>query len=256
MVIPLPEGTYTVDAAKVFIPFDPSIDSLLDRPASLVVDIVPFLLKIGSDLIVIDPGLGFTDEQYGFTIYRNLSRAGFKPDDVSLVLLSHLHKDHAGGICYKGDSSFNLMFPKAKYFCQEKEMELALSKHTSSYEHEKLQFLKASKQLNMLNGNGNINPHIRYEVSGGHTPYHQVFYMEDESKDYFFGGDVLPQSSQIFRKFIAKYDFDGAKSAQLRAQYGRNGAATGLIFLFFHDAKTPMAKIQNAGDHLMIEPTV
>src|ERR1043165_4025423 len=210
MVFPLSEGTYTVDESKEFISFNSAEDKLLERAASLVVDIVPFLIKANNDLIIIDPGLGLKFKNGDFQIHENIRRHGFSPDEVTMVFLSHLHKDHAGGICYGSGQAFNLMFPKAKYFCQQKELEFALTKkNSSSYNFEQLEFLQHSPNLKFLNGDGNIIPEIRYEMSGGHTPHHQVFFLDFSSKRFFFGGDVLPQSSQIIRRFIAKYDFDG-----------------------------------------------
>lgn len=258
MVFPLPEGTYTVDSSKKFIPFDSSKDKLENRPASLLVDIVPFLIKTKSDLVIVDPGLGFSknDPESGhpdFQIHENIRRSGFSPGEISMVLLSHLHKDHADGICYRANGSFNLMFPNATYFCQEKEMELAFTKKNSrSYTFEKLEFLQHSGALKFLNSDGNIDPGIRYEMSGGHTPYHQVFFIESGGETFFFGGDVVPQPSQIIRRFIAKYDYDGKKSSQLREEYARRGAAENWIFMFFHDGKTPMARLVKENHHYKI----
>ena len=124
MISPLTEGTFTVDKTKHFIPFDPLKDQLKDRPASLLVDIVPFLVKTKNDLVVIDPGLGMQSQGGDFMIHENINKADFAADDVSVVLLSHLHKDHANGICYGKVPAFNLMFPNASYYCQEKELEL------------------------------------------------------------------------------------------------------------------------------------
>src|SRR5438045_2535641 len=103
MVYPLSEGRFTVDASKVFIPFDESKDELADRPASLVVDIVPFLIKTKNDLVVIDPGLGFlaSESSTGYQIEKNIRQHGFSLGEVTMVLLSHLHKDHAGGISFE-----------------------------------------------------------------------------------------------------------------------------------------------------------
>ncbi|HYV92194.1 MAG TPA: MBL fold metallo-hydrolase [Chitinophagales bacterium] len=254
MVFPLSEGTYTVDDSKRFIPFNSSTDKLEDRPSSLVVDIVPFLLKTKNDLIIIDPGLGLEYENGDFQIHENIRRHGFSPDQITMVLLSHLHKDHAGGICYGSNQAFNLMFPKATYFCQQKELEFAFTKRNSpSYVFEKLEFLQHSPGLKFLNGDGNINPEIRYEVSGGHTPNHQVFFIQSSNKKFFFGGDVVPQSSQIIRRFIAKYDFDGKKSAQLREEYAHHGAKENWTFLFFHDGKNPIARVSEKNNRFQIE---
>lgn len=203
-VIPLSEGTYTVDISKRFVPFHPQTDHLSDRPASLVVDIVPFLIQTSGELVVVDPGLGFQGNDGEFMIHSSIMRHGYSADDVSLVLLSHLHKDHAGGLAYGKDGAYNLMFPKATVYCQEKEMEYAFTKkESSSFDFEKLEFIRRSPKLRFMNGDGTLNEEIRFEISGGHTPFHQVFFFGTEEKKYFFGGDVVPQPSQIIRRFVA-----------------------------------------------------
>jgi len=243
-VFPLSEGTYTVDNSKTFIPFDSAKDQLEDRPASLVVDIVPFLIKLKNELIVIDPGLGFMDSSGEFMIHAAINRHGYSAEDVSMVLLSHLHKDHAKGIAYGNNGAYNLMFPNANIYCQEKEMEYAFSKTGSpSFDFEKLEYLNRSSNLKFVNGSGKLNDEINYEVSGGHTPYHQVFTIHSGKEIFFYGGDVVPQPSQIIRRFVAKYDYDGKLSAQRRAEYSKQGAEDGWTFLFFHDGKIPMAKV-------------
>ena len=253
-VLPLFEGTYTVDDSKTFLPFDPSKDSLENRPASLLVDIVPFMIRTTNELVIIDPGLGLQDKNGEFQIHENIRKHGFTPEDVSIVLLSHLHKDHANGICYGRDSAFNLMFPKAGYFCQEKEMEYAFTKTSSpSFDFDKLKFLQQSPQLKLLNGTGSLDEEIQYEVSGGHTPYHQVFMINTSDMKYFFGGDIVPQPSQVIRKFIAKYDFDGKLSAQRRNEYARRGAEEGWQFLFFHDGKMPVGKVTSSAKGFSVQ---
>lgn len=254
MVCPLFEGTFTVDESKKFIPFNSSKDKLDDRPASLLVDIVPFLIKTNDDLIIIDPGLGLPSDSGNFYIDGSIRSHGFSPDEITMVLLSHLHKDHAGGVCYGKDRAFNLMFPTASYFCQQKELEYAFTKKNSpSYEFEKLEFLQHSPNLKLLTGDGDINSNIHYEISGGHTPYHQVFFLNSSNEIFFYGGDVLPQSSQIIRRFIAKYDYDGKKSTELRQQYAHRGAQENWTFLFFHDGKKPIAHVREKNNRFEIE---
>jgi glyoxylase-like metal-dependent hydrolase (beta-lactamase superfamily II) len=101
-VIPLSEGAFTIDKTKLFVPFDTGRDDLQQRPVgSLLVEIQPFVVVTTDDIIVIDTGLGFeTGGQ--LQIHANLGAAGIDPGKVTKVLLSHLHKDHAGGICTGG----------------------------------------------------------------------------------------------------------------------------------------------------------
>ena len=98
-IIPLSEGAFTIDATKKFIPFDTSTDDLQQRPkGSLLVEIQPFAIITSKDIIVIDTGLGFTEPDGTLQIHQNLINNGINPMEVTKVLLSHLHKDHSGGI--------------------------------------------------------------------------------------------------------------------------------------------------------------
>jgi glyoxylase-like metal-dependent hydrolase (beta-lactamase superfamily II) len=183
-----------VDDSKVFIPFDAAKDDIKDRPASLLVDIVPFLVQTKKELVVIDQASGCFRPMENIIFMKTLPAKGYKPEDVSIVLLSHLHKDHASGICYGKEGAYNLMFPNARYYCQEQEMKAAFaSKDSPSYLLDKLDFLRHTSNLVYMNGDGSIDADIKYEVSGGHTQFHQVFIVQAGEQTCFFGGDVLPQ---------------------------------------------------------------
>lgn len=255
MFLPLSEGTFTVDESKEFIPFDPQTDHLQDRPGSLMVDIVPFLVRTKNDLVIIDPGLGLQSGTGEFMIHENLKRAGYHADDVTVVLLSHLHKDHAGGVCYGNDLAYDLMFPKARYFCQQQELDYAFTKKASpSFVLSKLEFLRHTQNIVLLKGDGAINEDIAFEISGGHTPFHQVFTIKTTSGTCFYGGDVLPQPKQLLMKFNAKYDYDGKLSAAKRITYGSRAADHHYTCLFFHAGNLPMAKVKRDGsDRFLIE---
>ncbi|HNF02033.1 MAG TPA: MBL fold metallo-hydrolase, partial [Ferruginibacter sp.] len=97
-IIPLSEGAFTIDGTKKFIPFDTEKDDLQQRPVgSLLVEIQPFAVITSNDVIVIDTGLGFSMPDGTLQIHQNLLSHGIGPLEVTKVLLSHLHKDHAGG---------------------------------------------------------------------------------------------------------------------------------------------------------------
>ena len=98
-IIPLSEGAFTVDKTKHFIPFDPATDKLQDRNVgSLLVEIQPFVIITSKDILLIDTGLGFKDPEGILQIHKNLKKNGIDPSAVTKVLMSHLHKDHSGGI--------------------------------------------------------------------------------------------------------------------------------------------------------------
>ena len=241
-IIPLSEGAFTVDKSKQFVPFDKSNDDLQQRSkGSLLVEVQPFAVITSDDIIVIDTGLGFSDRNGTMQIHQNLMDEGINPMEVTKVLLSHLHKDHAGGIC-KRDEILNqsfFSFPNAVYYVNEKELAFGIEKGKPSFSPEDFMILRDSDRVELLNGDGWIDQYIRYEVTGAHSPFHQVFWIEGDGQKIFFGGDVAPQLMQMKTKFIAKYDYDGKKCMELRQQWWEQGSQEGWTFLFYHDIKTP-----------------
>ena len=242
-IIPLSEGSFTIDKSKQFIPFDTRSDDLQKRPVgSLLVEIQPFCIVTSRDIIVIDTGLGFNNPDGTLQIHQNLLDNGINPMDVNKVFLSHLHKDHSGGISIK-DTILNqhfFSFPNALYYVNKDELNFASEEGKSSYVPEDFEILHGADKVILTEGNGNIDEYIRYEVSGAHCPYHQVFWIEENEETIFFGGDVAPQLQQMKSKFIAKYDFDGKKCMELRQQWWQQGQEKKWTFLFYHDIKTPV----------------
>ena len=234
--IPLSEGAFTIDKTKLFVPFDTGQDDLQQRPVgSLLVEVQPFAVITAEDILVIDTGLGF-EKEGKLQIHANLETAGIDPSDVTKVLMSHLHKDHAGGICPGGTMSF----PNASYYVQRRELEYAFEKGPSSYLTEELECLKSSPQVVFLDGDGVLDGYISYTVTGAHCPWHQVFRIVDGGETAFFGGDVAPQLQQMKNRFVAKYDYDGRKAMELRQEWWQQGQKEGWTFLFYHDVKTPV----------------
>lgn len=252
---PLHEGAFSVDSSKTFFPFDLINDDFQKRTqGSLLVEVVPFLIQTKNDLVIIDPGLGFQLPDGEWQIHENIRNYGFDAHDVTKVLLSHLHKDHTGGVAFSERDTFQLLFPTAKYFLQQGEADYAFAKTTSaSYEQDKLHFLVQQPNCVFLTGNGNISDEIRFEITGGHTPFHQAFFINNENEKFLYGGDVLPQSSQIIRKFIAKYDYDGKLAAEKRLELGKRAAEEKRTVLFFHDTKISMANIEWNGKQFSIQ---
>lgn len=240
-IIPLSEGAFTVDKTKHFIPFDLEKDKLQDRNVgSLLVEIQPFVIVTSKDILLLDTGLGFSDANGELQIHQNLLKNGIDPADVTKVLLSHLHKDHSGGISQQKNGERVLSFTNATYYVNKQELDFAFENVKSSYIIEDFEILLNSPQVKCIEGNGIIDGYIKYEVTGAHSPYHQVFWIEENGEKVFFGGDVVPQLQQMKNKFVAKYDHDGKKAMQLRQQWREQGEGESWIFLFYHDIKSPV----------------
>ncbi|RAJ04130.1 glyoxylase-like metal-dependent hydrolase (beta-lactamase superfamily II) [Chitinophaga skermanii] len=245
-IIPLSEGSFTVDGTKIFVPFDPATETMQQRPSgSLLVEVQPFLIITEHDYILCDLGLGFKTKDGILQIHQNLVDNGINPLEITKVLMSHLHKDHAGGVSVIDEvtGERSLSFPHATYYVNKQEMAYAIEKDGKSYHAEDVALLQSKDNVVFVDGTGTIDGYIHYELSGGHCPYHQVFLIDDGTDKVFFGGDEAPQISQMRSKFVAKYDFDGKKAMELRQEYLAKGKEEDWIFLFYHDIKTPFSKM-------------
>jgi glyoxylase-like metal-dependent hydrolase (beta-lactamase superfamily II) len=252
-IVALYEGSYSVDASKKFIPFNPAVDKVSDRPASLFIFIQPFLVKTEKDLILIDTGLGYQNDNNELILHQNIIKAGYLPENITKVLMSHLHYDHSGGMVVERNGKLEVSFENAEYFVQRGEWETAYSKKSSSYKTEIFDVLQRSGQLVFIDGNGVINDEISYEITGGHTEYHQVFYIKENDETVFFGADVVPEPEQLQRKFIAKYDLDGRKSMELRIEFAQKAAQGNWICLFYHAKRKAIAKVRIENEQVFID---
>ena len=175
-------------------------------------------------------------------LHANLQKAGIKADEVTKVLMSHLHKDHAGGVSLEQDHS-KLSLPNATYYLQKRELDFALEKGTPSFIPEEITALKGSSRVHFLDQDeGMIDDYINYRHTGAHSPHHQVFWIKEGNEIIFFGGDDAPQLQQMKVRYKTKYDFEPDKAMQLRQQWWKQGNEEGWTFLFYHDIKTPFYK--------------
>lgn len=242
-VIPLSEGTFTVGKDKKFIPFNLELHKLQDRSTgSILVEIQPFAIVTSNDILLLDTGLGFSNADGTLQVHQNLIDNNINPMEVTKVILSHLHKDHSGGISREDkvlQQKF-LSFPNATYYVSKNEFDFAIEKGSPSYTPEEFNILRNNDKVIFTGDNGTIDDYIQYDLTGAHCPYHQAITIKEEGQTIFFGGDVAPQYMQMKNKFIAKYDFDGKKCMELRQQWWEQGQKEGWTFLFYHDIKTPV----------------
>ena len=231
---------------KEFVPFNLDSDILTDRPTgSLLVEVQPFLVVTDKDLIVFDTGLGFNNSDGVLQIHDNIMKHGYEPAMVTKVLLSHLHKDHAGCLVFKDNNGLvKTTFPNADYYIYRQEADFSLATGRPSFYPEDIEPLLGTTQVKWLEGEqGTIDGYIHFIHSGGHSPHHIVFLIDDGKDKIFFGGDEAPQLKQLRMRYVAKYDYNGKKAMQLRETYAERGKTEGWQFLFYHDVKIPVGTL-------------
>ncbi|WP_127126221.1 MBL fold metallo-hydrolase [Pseudoflavitalea rhizosphaerae] len=237
-IIPIKEGNYAVNKKKEF--------TLLkegDKIEYSKMAIQPFLVVTENDHILLDTGLHFSHLQEPL-IFQSLQKENIQPEQITKVLLSHLHKDHADGLGQVNEHSFHCNFPAAQIYIQQRELDFALQQHQNpSYNIPLLEKLHLLPNIVWMNDDkGQITDEISFEVTGGHSPFHQSFRIRANGETAFYGADNLPLKSYLKMPIAYKTDYDGKKAKELRLQWEKSAIAEHWFVLFYHDMKTPVVQ--------------
>jgi glyoxylase-like metal-dependent hydrolase (beta-lactamase superfamily II) len=238
----LPEGRFTVGLDKVFVPH---ADGDPMRKGTLFVSVCPFLVETPSDVLLLDCGLGEWAEGRGVGILlENLQRHGLAREQVTKVLLSHLHFDHAGGAVFTLGDEVLPTFPNAEYVVQRGELTAPYGAKSDEARDRVSEALERAGQLVTVEGDGRLNDEISYVHTNGHTRDHGAFTLHSGELEVLFAGDVLPTPGQLRRKFSAKYDHDGGASQSWRDRLGAELAESGALALFYHSTDEPAGFVE------------
>lgn len=156
----------------------------------------------------------YTLDENGPNLISSLKVHGLEPHDITDVILTHLHFDHAGGATCAIPNTNELAptFPKAMYYVQKSNLETAQHpnrRERASYFAANFEPLMTAGQLTLIDGDTkNILPNISVVVSNGHTQGHQSVVIEDTDKKLIYCGDVIPTSSHVRSAWIMGYDLN------------------------------------------------
>ena len=241
-IIPLSEGYFRVSHERIFTQITTE-EINIPYADTVVFEVQPFVILLNQEIILLDTGFGFQKDNT-LQIIANLTANNIDPNQVTKVLLSHLHHDHMSGILFFNNATnkYQLSFPNATYYIRLDEFNFALNSDGHHYNKDILIQLKYFEKniIWLYNDYGQIDNFITYQKTSGHCPNHQVYWIRDQEKIIFFGGDEAPQLSQLQIKYKAKYDFNPAQAAELRAAWKIESINNNWTFLFYHDLKNPI----------------
>jgi len=234
-IIPLNEGIFTVTKDKIFTKITREEVEVANLEL-LKMSVCPFLIVLPDDLILLDAGLGWVNAAKP-VIVQLIEEAGYRAQDVTKVLLSHLHKDHIDGLGYMDGDDFVCNFPNAGIYLQQNELTYALGEIGShSFNQDVLEKVAELPNLVFMTDNqGSVGNFIHYEVTGGHTPFHQVFWIKEGGVTAFYGADNLPQKSYLKFHIAYKSDFDGVTAKEQRQKWEQQAKEEHWTVLFYHD---------------------
>ena len=190
---------------------------------------------------------------------RNLALEGVQPGDVNLVILSHLHFDHAGGCTRLGPQGLPVpTFGNARYLVQKEDLESARHPHLrerASYFPKNWEPLEAAGQLHTLEGPGELLPGISVRCVPGHTSGLHAVVVEGGGRKLIFLADLIPTSQHIQPAWVMGYDLDVKTCVDQRLQLLEEVAGTDTILVFEHDPSVPAGTVSlNAKGKYQVTP--
>jgi glyoxylase-like metal-dependent hydrolase (beta-lactamase superfamily II) len=204
----------------------------------------------GKEKILIDAGIGDKfDVKFGGifgvqreqTLLDQLATRGFKPEDVTHVILTHLHFDHIGWSTRRHAAGEIVpTFPNATYFCQRGEFEYAMNpdaRSKASYIQENFMPLKEHGVLQFLKGSGEILPGVEGFVTGGHTRDHTIVKVHTAGKIVCFLADLVPTPSHLKTPYVMGYDLYPAQTMEVKPKVLRQAFEEQWLLVFEHAAR-------------------
>jgi len=228
------------------------------------------LIVIGKELIVVDTGIGNRLSEREQTIYLpergdglvgQLRRLGFMPEDVTHVILSHLHFDHVGGVIDKqSDGTVRSVFPQARVYIQKGEWALATSppdeRLAAAYRHA-TECLQSLAKVELIDGDTAITSGIRTLVSGGHTGMHQCVIVESGGTGLMHLADIVPTTSHLRLAWNAAYDIDPLTTIAAKKRCFAEAQTKNLWVSFSHDDQIAAGKLtQEEGKTPLLAETI
>jgi len=211
----------------------------------------PLLIEAGSELVLIDTGAGNKEDQKFLDIYGiendgdptaledAIREAGFQPSDVTLVINTHLHFDHAGGdTVVREDGTVEPSFPGVRHVVQMGEWQFAHLQNErvrASYLLPNFEPLAEAGLFEFVEGVVEVIPGIRVLPTPGHTPGHQSVLIESQGESALYLGDLVPTSAHLPLPWIMGYDVDPLVTLETKREVLRRAARERTLLLFEHD---------------------
>lgn len=178
-----------------------------------------------------------------------LQSVGLSNEDVDHVVVSHMHFDHIGGAVIERDGKLVPAFPRAKYYVQRGEYELASrvnARGRASYRVDDYQPLEHFQQLVIMDGDTEIVPGVWARITGGHTSHHQIFTFESEGQKGVYFADIVPTCNHLSPAWVMGYDHFPLQSCDVKDQWLGLAAQEQWLVVFDHEMEVPWGRIDKS----------
>ncbi|MDD5530181.1 MAG: MBL fold metallo-hydrolase [bacterium] len=260
------EGTFLVDGGAMF----GVVPKVLwnkynssDELNRIELSLNCLLIQTGDKNILIDTGIGDKvgdklKKIYGINRKDDWLLEKIKPEDIDIVINTHLHFDHCGGNTCMKDGILFPTFKNAKYFIQKGEWEEAMEPNErakGSYLKENLLPIKECNLLNLIEGDTEICPGVKTLVTGGHTAYHQAVFIESDGNKAIYLGDFIPTVSFLNKSYASAYDLYPLEIMNNKKEILQKAFEEHWLLIFDHDTKVAMGYLDKKEEKFIIQQT-
>ncbi|HHH82966.1 MAG TPA: MBL fold metallo-hydrolase [Chloroflexi bacterium] len=226
------------------------------------------VVRVRGTIVLIDTGLGTKLSPKAAKLWRlerpqgdlleGLRRIGLVPEDIDVVINTHLHADHCSGNTMLVDGELRPTFPNAEYWVQR--MEWADASHPdartkATYLPENFQPLLRGGQLRLLHGDTRLNDHIRCVVTPGHTRGHQSVILEAGDWRGMFVADMASFAIKMAKTaWVSAYDVLPLENVATKERWQRWALEHDAWLFFEHDGSMPVARLERRGGKLELAP--
>jgi glyoxylase-like metal-dependent hydrolase (beta-lactamase superfamily II) len=261
------DGTFMLDGGQMFgvvpkVIWEKKIPA--DARNRIRMSLTCLVIQTGQQNILVETGIGDKFDAKYLEIYgvdhfmslpSELKKLQLEPEDVDIVINTHLHFDHCGWNTRRQDGRLLPTFSQARYLVQRGEWEHAqhpTERDRASYVGEF--FAAAEGQTDLLDGDTEIVPGVRVEVVSGHTKNLQCVRVESEGNTAFFISDLVPTSAHLPYPWIMSFDLFPLETLENKKRLLPELAAQEALVIFPHDPCVPWARLVEIDGKIAARP--
>ncbi|MEI6049162.1 MAG: MBL fold metallo-hydrolase [Bacteroidota bacterium] len=229
-----------------------------DKDNLIVLTLRSLVVETEEHIILVDTGWGDKqDEKFFRHVYlhdgegltEGLKQRGYRPEDITDVVLTHLHADHCGGGVRRkdGGAGYELTFPEATYHVSRTQWEWAVknnAREADSFLDENIIPLMDSGHLNLVDEEGELFPGFAVRICYGHTPGLMIPVIKYKNKTLVYTGDLIPTVAHIPIIWNMSYDIESLKTIEEKEKLLKESLEGGYILVFQHDEKVECCTLE------------
>jgi len=226
------------------------------------------LIVDGDRKILIDNGMGDKQDEKFFkhyylngegNLYTSLEKAGFSTDEITDVVLTHLHFDHCGGsVRYNENQELVTTFSNAKYWVSEAQWKWAVDpnrREKASFLKENILPIKQQGQLHLIEEEGELFPNFEIQLYNGHTDGQVIPIINYNGKKIAFMADLVPSVANIPMPWIPAYDTKPLVSLEDKKKFFKRAIEENYTLFFQHDLYHECCTLKDSPKGAIVEET-